>query len=103
MVPPGLENEFMMRIHTAIAEGKLIKFDNAGSRELVVDQQAAVSVIKEEAVDNKVDFQTVRDKNNRVIKNIITMPDENGEYKEAEKKESGIILTDASWSAIDGN
>lgn len=97
-VDPGLEKEFMNHIDAAVAAGTVIRIDEQ-SKGMAVPKQAKISDVDDEDTDAVIKYKSGW--LNGELVTIIGMPDKDGNFKEAEKKESGAIITGITESPRD--
>ena len=99
-VNPNFKPEVMMRINTALAEGKILRID--GKESFKIQDQAELSLVgRTENDDKKIRAEVERDPDtNRITSTTITMPDTKGNVTKT-KMGPAIIMTGITETALE--
>jgi hypothetical protein len=100
-VKPDTEPEIMLAINRAIGDGRVLRIQGNEMTGMVIPKQAKIGSVDTEDTDTVVRTQSVRDENGKIVSTVIVMPDEDGNVKNAEPKQAGVILTGISETERD--
>lgn len=92
-VGPDTSKEAMMTINRAISDGRIIRISGDESKGMIIPKQAKISGVGTEDTDATVHTKYVRDENGKVLSTIIVMPDEDGNVREEEPKQTVPFMT----------
>jgi hypothetical protein len=95
-VKPDTDPETMGAINRAIGDGRILRIQGNEMQGMVIPKQAKIGSVDTEDTDTVVRTQYVRDEQGNILSTVIVMPDEDGNVKNAEPKQGGVILTGIS-------
>ena len=100
-VGPDTDQETIATITRAISDGRIIRVSGNESKGMIIPKQAKISGVDTEDTGAVIHTKYIRDENGKIISTVIVMPDEDGNVKNAEPKQAGVIMTGISQGPRD--